>query len=74
MTDKATQDVHLQMFGCPIEEIQAFISTSLFEPTLLAVSVLSDAQELIALGNNEKARQHINIAKQLITHKQHRRP
>lgn len=41
------------MFGCIRTEIDQ----------MLAMSVLSDAQELIARENGEEARKHINIAK-----------
>ncbi len=36
---------------------------------MLAMSVLSDAQELLALGRNEAARQHINVAKWIIANR-----
>lgn len=58
------------MYGCPQEWIDELI-TDWQEPlmgglTRLAMSVLSDAQERIALGDGETARQYINRAKYII--------
>lgn len=55
-----------QMFGCTQAEIDRFVSESITTPQMLAISVLSDAQELIELQDDNRARQHINIAKYII--------
>ena len=59
------------MFGMPKEWLDEVI-TDWQEPlmgglTMLARSVLSDAQECIAVGRQETARQFINRAKYIIT-------
>lgn len=54
------------MFGCPKADIDKMVSESFVSPQMLAMSVLSDSQELIARGEANKARQHINIAKYII--------
>lgn len=61
-----TEAAQKEMFGCTTADIARLVSTSFAEPTMLATSILSDAQELLALGKGEKARQHINIAKYII--------
>jgi hypothetical protein len=58
------------MFGMPKEWLDELI-TDWQEPlmgglTMLAMSVLSDAQERIALGHDDIARQYINRAKYVI--------
>jgi hypothetical protein len=58
------------MFGIPKEWLDELI-TDWQEPlmgglTMLAMSVLSDAQERIALGHDDIARQYINRAKYVI--------
>lgn len=63
-TDRA--QAHSEMFGCTQAEIDRFISESTATPQMLAISVLSDAQELIELHDDNRARQHINIAKYII--------
>jgi hypothetical protein len=69
----ATNDEHerdTKMFGCTKEEIRAAIKAHFREtawPRLkLALSILSDAQELLDHGRNEEVRQHINRAKYVI--------
>lgn len=63
------------MYGCTVAELETALQESLYlklERTpgegikLLAVSVLSDVQELLERGHNEEARQLINRAKYLI--------
>ena len=59
------------MFGMPKEWLDELIA-DWQEPlmgglTMLAMSVLSDAQERIALGHHDVARQYINRAKYIIT-------
>ncbi len=58
------------MFGVPKEWLDEVIA-DWQEPlmgglTMLAMSVLSDAQERIALGHHDVARQYINRAKYII--------
>jgi hypothetical protein len=58
------------MYGMPKEWLDELI-TDWQEPlmgglTMLAMSVLSDAQERIALGHDDIARQYINRAKYII--------
>tara|TARA_R110000823_G_scaffold311497_2_gene437201 strand:+ start:132 stop:341 length:210 start_codon:yes stop_codon:yes gene_type:complete len=58
------------MFGVPEEWLDEVIA-DWQEPltgglTMLAMSVLSDAQERIALGHHDVARQYINRAKYII--------
>jgi len=58
------------MYGMPKEWLDELI-TDWQEPlmgglTMLAMSVLSDAQERIALGHDDMARQYINRAKYII--------
>ena len=58
------------MYGIPQEWLDELI-TDWQEPlmgglTMLAMSVLSDAQERIALGHDDVARQYINRAKYII--------
>ena len=59
------------MFGCDMEDLDSDISDSrqplMGGPTMLATSYLSDAQELIAMGANDRARQMINCAKYVIS-------
>ena len=68
MSEKDKQ--YMVMFGMPKEWLDELI-TDWQEPmmgglTMLAMSVLSDAQERIALGHDDIARQYINRAKYVI--------
>jgi hypothetical protein len=64
----------IKMFGCSMEELDHMekhnIYTSMHGEGLgsiwLACSILSDAQEVMASGNTECARQFINKAKHLL--------
>jgi hypothetical protein len=63
-------DMNDTMYGMPKEWLDELI-TDWQEPlmgglTMLAMSVLSDAQERIALGHDDIARQYINRAKYII--------
>lgn len=53
----------LSMFGCYEQDIREGCHD---RPSMYVLSVLSDAQELIALGEKERARQLINRAKFVI--------
>ena len=64
------QDRNLLMYGCPQEWIDELIE-DWSQPLMgglqmLAMSMLSDAQECIAVGRHETARQYINRAKYVI--------
>jgi hypothetical protein len=68
MSEKDKQ--YMVMYGIPKEWLDELI-TDWQEPlmgglTMLAMSVLSDAQERIALGHDDVARQYINRAKYII--------
>ena len=68
MSEKDKQ--YMVMYGMPKEWLDELI-TDWQEPlmgglTMLAMSVLSDAQERIALGHDDIARQYINRAKYVI--------
>ena len=68
MSEKDKQ--YMVMFGMPKEWLDELIA-DWQEPmmgglTMLAMSVLSDAQERIALGHDDIARQYINRAKYII--------
>jgi hypothetical protein len=59
-----------QMFGCdPDQFLDSLKNSSTYKFTgalMSAASVLSDAQELMAMGDVERARQEINLAKLII--------
>jgi hypothetical protein len=64
-TDAERVQVQKRMFGCTSEELETIVDAQ--HPRLsIALSVLSDAQELIRLGQTEDARQAINRAKYMI--------
>jgi hypothetical protein len=49
-----------------VESVKDSITFKLSGPGMVIASYLSDAQEMIAMGGTEKARQYINIAKMLM--------
>ena len=61
----------MQMYNCELweldEAIADFNQPYMGGSTMLAVSILSDAQELIAMGAADRARQNINQAKYVIS-------
>ena len=64
------QDRNLLMYGMPKEWLDELVE-DWREPmmgglSMLAMSMLSDAQECIAVGRHETARQYINRAKYVI--------
>ena len=68
MSEKDKQ--YMVMYGIPKEWLDELI-TDWQEPlmgglTMLAMSILSDAQECIAIGQDNTARQYINRAKYVI--------
>jgi len=63
--------IHL-MYGCTKADLDGLIAEA-DEPymggrSMLAMSILSDAQERIAVGHGDIARQYINRAKYVIRH------
>jgi hypothetical protein len=64
-TDAERVIVQRRMFGCTSAELESIVDAQ--HPRLeIALSVLSDAQELIERGQAENARQAINRAKYMI--------
>ena len=71
MMDKETA---IKMFGCSMEELDYMEKNNIYismhgeglGSIWLACSILSDAQEVMAGGNTECARQFINKAKHLL--------
>ena len=49
-----------------VESVKDSITFKLSGPGMVIASYLSDAQEMIAVGSAENARQYINIAKMLM--------
>lgn len=49
-----------------LETVKDSITFKLSGPGMVIAGYLSDAQEMIAVGSTEKARQYINIAKMLM--------
>lgn len=49
-----------------VNSVKDSITFKLSGPGMVIASYLSDAQEMIAMGASEKARQYINIAKMLL--------
>ena len=56
----------VEIFGCDGEAFLETVAKSISGPPMAAMSVLSDAQELLALGEPEAARKEINKAKLII--------
>ena len=65
MTDK-----QIQMYGCDFEVFKESVKGSFtYEMTggaMVIAGLMSDAQELMALGDTETARQYLNRAKALV--------
>ena len=49
-----------------LEDVKESLTYKLSGPGMVVASYLSDAQELIAVNDSERARQYINIAKMLL--------
>lgn len=60
----------LQAYGSPeseiIESVEQSITFKFSGPGMVIASYLSDAQEVLSVGDTERARQYINIAKMLM--------
>ena len=65
MTDK-----QIQMYGCDFqafkENVKESITYQLSGGVMVLTGLLSDAQELMAMGDTETARQYLNRAKALM--------
>lgn len=59
------QERQRTMFGCLPADLDALVAEH-GGPRMIAMSMLSDAQEMIERGDHERARQTINRAKYLI--------
>lgn len=59
-----SEDKQIKMFGTTIEILDAAIEES-DDPLMLAMSIMSDAQQAM-LYNQEEARQYINRAKHVV--------
>jgi hypothetical protein len=61
----------LKMYGCDIEPFldsaRSSITYTTGGPGFMAISLLSDVQELIAMGRAEEARQLLNRVKRLLS-------
>ena len=53
----------LEMFGCTKADLVEMLEDSIGMQEMLAMSILSDAQHVMAHGDTETARQFINKAK-----------
>ena len=66
-TSKIDPAVNAQMFGCdPYKVLDYVLKSDSYKRNgaiSYAASMLSDAQELIAMGNDDAARQQINLVK-----------
>ena len=60
----------MRMFGMPrdeiLENVKESLTYKLSGPGMVIASYLSDAQEMIAFNDSERARQYINIATMLM--------
>ena len=56
-----------QCYGCLASDIDVGMETFIGGPKMLQMSRLSDAQELILCGEDERARQVINQVKYMIS-------
>lgn len=69
--------IQQNMYGCTEETLEKSINEAqekwMTDPAMYAMSVLSDAQEMIERGMNEQARQAINRAKYVISEKLRRK-
>jgi hypothetical protein len=63
-------DKQIQMYGCDFdafkESVKDSITYKLSGGVMVLAGLLSDAQELMALGDTETARQYLNRAKALM--------
>lgn len=61
---------NIQMYGCDIEAFIESVTNSitykLQGANMVVAGLMSDAQELLAFGDNERARQTLNCAKAVL--------
>ena len=60
-------ELDLKMYGCYCEDIDADLADYLGPKEMFAMSILSDAQHVLAHGDAETARQWMNKAKYVIS-------
>lgn len=67
------EELEKRIYGCSIEDLRRSLADSIAVKLnaggypMVAMSILSDAQEMLAAGQAERARQEINRAKWVIT-------
>ena len=65
--EQTLEQRQMRMYGCTEADIElAVADTIMGSPLMLAGSILSDAQEEMAHGQHERARQFINRAKYIL--------
>jgi hypothetical protein len=64
-TEMSEQEI--KMFGCTKAEIDAQDAKALGHPMMRVMSLMSNAQEEMYMGLNERARQSLNMAKYLVS-------
>ena len=64
MSDKLQREI--QMFGITVDQIRKGVKEAIADPKMIALSILSDAQEVLEMDDKESARQLINRAKMVI--------
>lgn len=62
-----SKEEQIKMYGCELEPFMESVKDSMTDPLMAAMSIMSDAQEEIARGLDERARQGLNRAKYLIS-------
>jgi hypothetical protein len=60
-------ELDLKMYGCYCEDIDAELEECMGSKEMYAMSILSDAQHVLAHGDAETARQWMNKAKYVIS-------
>ena len=59
-----TEQTQINAFGCLEADLDLMIEHALFDDaTMMAMSAISDAQELMKMDNTQEARQYMNRAK-----------
>jgi hypothetical protein len=65
-TEEEQKNWEIQAYGCRSKALDQVRERQKDDPTMLAMSILSDAQEELARGDSETARQFMNRAKYVI--------
>lgn len=68
-----TREQQVGCFGCTLEEVDSIVKGALSSPSMLVMGMMSDAQEEIARGMSEEARQTLNRAKYIVSEYLHQR-